>query len=234
MTGAPTIIVVGRTDTTRESDAIRHILLRLEADGHRLHWFVSDYTASYARITDTIARKWPALATWGKDDSAPRRLARVLIRLMLIAGSANRYDHVYTGLRGQAINNARQLRGLLDTMAQGQVDVVTHSAGGVSATRIADHPRIGRIACFGYPFQHPGHRPQAFRTEHLHKLRKPLLILQGKDDVYGGDPAAFGRHLPLGAQVVSLQCDHDCDRLPPAEAERAWLAIARFLKLPGH
>ncbi|WP_156370198.1 hypothetical protein [Novosphingobium sp. Leaf2] len=59
---AGTIIVVGRTNTVRQSDAIRALLLRLEACGFTLVWFQSHYTLSYARVTARIERKFPALS----------------------------------------------------------------------------------------------------------------------------------------------------------------------------
>ncbi|WP_232493939.1 alpha/beta family hydrolase [Novosphingobium kaempferiae] len=230
MADAGTIIVVGRTDRSRESDAIRRILLRLEAEGYRLHWFESDYIRSYDRMTTTIARRWPSLATWGVNDTLVRRLARVTLRLAMIAGDAHRFDHLYVRLFGQPANNARQLRMLLDATPEGEVHFVTHSAGGISVTRIADHPSVARIACFGYPFQRPGNRPEAFRTAHLPSVGKPLMIVQGDTDPYGSDPAEFRRHLPRDAQVISLACDHDCDGLSHDEFERAWAAVAGFLR----
>lgn len=230
MEHAGTIIVVGRTDRSRESDAIRRILLRLEAEGYRLHWFESDYIRSYDRMTATIARRWPSLATWGGNDTPVRRLARVLLRLAMLVGDAYRYDHLYVRLFGQPANNARQLKLMLDAMPEREVHFVTHSAGGISATRIADHPRVGHIVCFGYPFRRPGQRPEVFRTAHLPSVGKPLMIVQGDTDPYGSDPSEFERHLPTGTTVVSLACNHDCDSLPLEAFERASAAVAAFLR----
>lgn len=226
-----TIIVMGRTDKTRNSGDIHRILLMLEAKGFHLHWFVSDYARSYEDIGARIVARWPWLC-WRSSDSKPRRLLRMLLRVAFVAVDAHRYDHLYTALHGQPANDARQLRRLLDAMSDHSACIVTHSAGGISATQIADHRGIERIVCFGYPFRHPHRQPQAYRTTHLHAVNKPLLIIQGDADDYGCDPSDFGRHLPVSAQVVSLACDHDCDNLRATEFDRAWAAVSDFLEKP--
>ncbi|KQM19482.1 alpha/beta family hydrolase [Novosphingobium sp. Leaf2] len=151
------------------------------------------------------------------------------MRVLLVAMDQHRYDHIYTALRGQPANTARQLRVMLDTMGGQPVHFVTHSAGGISATMLADHPQVSHIVCFGYPFQHPQHPPQAFRTAHLASVRKPLMILQGDADTYGNDARVFGRHLPPDTRTVTLACDHDYDPLSEQDQDRAFAALAAFL-----
>jgi predicted alpha/beta-hydrolase family hydrolase len=227
---ARTIIVVGRTDKTRDSGDIQRILLMLEAQGFKVHWFVSDYTRSYEDIGARIVARWPRLC-WRDRDTAPRRMLRMLLRLVLVVLDQHRYDHLYTFLHGRSANDARQLRRMLDAMGDHAACIVTHSAGGISATSVADHRAIARIVCFAYPFRHPERQPQAHRTAHLPAVTKPLLIVQGDADDYGADPSDFRRHLPPSARVVSLACGHDCDRLRSSEFSRAWAAVSGFLEM---
>lgn len=224
-----TIIVVGRNNKARQSDTIRTIVNSLHTQGCMLQWFESNYSASYDRMTEWINHRWPSVGTsnCGRFQRL-RRAARIILRMALVACDRHRRDHFYAMVHGTVANETRELGLLLDTMPMDSVALVTHSAGGVAATRIAAHPAITAIACFGYPFKHPDNPPEAYRTEHLVNVSKPLLVLQGSLDPYGNDPAHFGKSLPRSAQITMLDCDHDCDKLGHEEFERARSTLQDF------
>lgn len=58
------------------------------------------------------------------------------------------------------------------------------SMGGRVATHLLSDPKVHGALCFGYPFHPPG-KPETLRTEHLHSVNKPILILQGERDPFG-------------------------------------------------
>ncbi|QDK32085.1 hypothetical protein DM450_04660 [Sphingomonas sp. IC081] len=225
-----TIVIVGRTNKARESDAIRSMVNCLHSEGYALHWFESNYRTSYDRMTVWIDRRCPAVSTSNRGRfQRLRRAARLALRLALIAGDRHRLDHGYAIRHGIIANEARELGLLLDRMARGSIALITHSAGGIAATRIAEHPAIGAIACFGYPFKHPDNPPEAYRTQHLPGVSKPMLLLQGDRDPYGNDPIALKDRLPSHARITMLACDHDCDRLENSEFERALSTLRALL-----
>ena len=58
------------------------------------------------------------------------------------------------------------------------------SMGGRIASTLLEKTDAKGCICFGYPFHPPG-KPDSLRTEHLQKLTKPILILQGERDPFG-------------------------------------------------
>jgi predicted alpha/beta-hydrolase family hydrolase len=225
-----TIIVAGRSNRARASDTFLRIAEQLRAGGYSVVWFESARTAASRRIDGAIEARWPALAA-PEPDKLPlhRRAMRFAVKSALALASADRRDFVGAAILSRPVMAARELGRFLDTMPAGRVHLLTHSAGGVAATMLAAHPRIDRIVCFGYPFRHPDRPPERYRTAHLAAVRRPLLVLQGTADEYGADPDRFGAFLPAGAQIVTLDCNHDYSALPQAEFDKAWSAVSGFL-----
>ena len=58
------------------------------------------------------------------------------------------------------------------------------SMGGRVASMIIEHTQAQGCICLGYPFHPPG-KPEKLRTEHLHTMSKPLLVIQGEKDSFG-------------------------------------------------
>ncbi len=58
------------------------------------------------------------------------------------------------------------------------------SMGGRMASHLAHLPQVVGVACLGFPFHPPG-KPENFKGEHLAKIEKPCLILQGERDTFG-------------------------------------------------
>lgn len=85
---------------------------------------------------------------------------------------------------------------------------------------------VRAVIGFGYPFLPPGAAPEPERFAHLAKLATPTLILQGRDDAYGGE--AVPRLIPLSPAVrlEFIAADHEL-HLDAA----AWAAVARRVLL---
>jgi predicted alpha/beta-hydrolase family hydrolase len=112
--------------------------------------------------------------------------------------------------------------------------LLTHSAGGIAATKIAGEERIERIICFGYPFKHPRRPEESYRTEHLASVTKPVLILQGYCDEYGSDPKALSHYLPPSISLETLDCDHNYEFSEQFLLEQTWKLVADFVGRPRH
>jgi len=62
--------------------------------------------------------------------------------------------------------------------------------------------------CLGYPFHPPG-RPEQLRTEHLHGLHTPTLILQGERDSFGKRDEVEGYSLSRAIELAWIPAgDH--------------------------
>jgi uncharacterized protein len=77
------------------------------------------------------------------------------------------------------------------------------SLGGRVASLVADELGVAGLVCLGYPF-HPAGRPARLRTEHLHEIRTPTLIVQGERDSFGSRAEVAGYSLAPSVRVEWL------------------------------
>lgn len=81
------------------------------------------------------------------------------------------------------------------------------SMGGRIASMVLEDSIAKGCICMGYPF-HPPAKPEKLRTEHLQKIDKPVLILQGERDTFGTKIDVLS--YPLSEQVeVTYLVDGD-------------------------
>jgi len=112
--------------------------------------------------------------------------------------------------------------------------VFAHSAGGIVACRVEDQPNLRRVVCFGYPFKHPQHGEEPFRTSHLQHMRKPVLMIQGLRDEYGNAQQAQRSYkLSDSICLVDIDADHNCDDLSAGEYQRTLKQVVEFFKESG-
>ena len=100
------------------------------------------------------------------------------------------------------------------------VVIAGKSMGGRVATRIlSDSPALGCIV-FGYPF-HPPSKPEKLRVEHLKKITKPVLIVQGSRDPFGKKEEKMGAYLSSSSDIHWLQ-DGDHSFKTRKSSGRTW------------
>lgn len=225
------IVVVGRNNSTKPSDTIFQIVQKLQDHGYTVHWFESDRSKASFRINARMHKVWPGLS--GDPQALPtlRRVLRYAIKSILALIDVNRAAFIRAAFVSRPNMAAYELSSFLDQMPHRAADLIAHSAGGIAATKVSANAKIGRIICFGYPFQHPERGPEAYRTSHLSSVRKPLLILQGTADTYGREPAHFSALLPSSSTVTMLECDHNYSALKPTDFDRAWATVSDFVGL---
>lgn len=90
-----------------------------------------------------------------------------------------------------------------------EVILLTRSANGRVASRVADIAGIRKIVCLGYPFQHPGYDVEPSRFDHLSTLKTPMLIIQGIHDPYGGEEIRDRYSFSPQITVRMVETDHD-------------------------
>lgn len=220
------VVLADRNNTARRSDILTRVAREFGDRGQPVFRFESPRQAASERINRRLEQTLPGIArSTGQALSWPGRLAWYLIKTVLACASPQRGDFLVAALLPPWRVAARELARFIDELPHERVVIVTHSAGGVAATRIAAHPKVQAIASFGYPFCHPERGREAYRTRHLRDVIKPMVVIQGQRDIYGGDPALFGPMLGAACAIVSLDSDHDYHGLDDAEFARAWQAI---------
>ena len=90
-----------------------------------------------------------------------------------------------------------------------EIYIVSRSASGRAATLIEDEDAVKKIVCLGYPFKQPQHAEDPKRFHHLATLKKPLLIVQGIHDAYGGRDVLSRYALSAQIQMRFVDADHD-------------------------
>ena len=79
------------------------------------------------------------------------------------------------------------------------------SMGGRVASMIyEDLVDVVGLVCLGYPFHPPG-KPDRLRVEHLRRIKKPVLVIQGERDALGNRQEVDRYQLPRHFQVEWLE-----------------------------
>lgn len=198
----------------------------LEAEGFSTHSFEPARIETSRQIDQKIARHWPAITT---SEQPHHRLFRFLIKGLLITCQQRRWEFMRALFHPKPLTEARELDRFLTDSPFRNVHLITHSAGGISATHVAAHPKVRSICCLGYPFRHPHRRPESYRTRHLARIARPLLIIQGMDDEYGPASTELMAMLPPHAQIIALDCDHEYAGIDHADFAQLLTAIRSLI-----
>jgi hypothetical protein len=104
------------------------------------------------------------------------------------------------------------------------------SMGGRFATRVAAHDDVdvAAIVLLGYPLHPPG-KPEQLRTEHLPKVRAPMLFVQGSRDPFGSpdELAPFLAGLAPGTRLLPIDGGDHSLVLPKSRGESPAVTMGR-------
>ena len=89
------------------------------------------------------------------------------------------------------------------------ITLIGRSAGAIVATMVSLQHPIHKIISLGYPFKHPDFEEEAFRHEHLLQVNTPMLIIQGLQDVYGGQEIEKKYNFNSNTTIVFEDINHD-------------------------
>lgn len=99
------------------------------------------------------------------------------------------------------------LEGRLGAGPHGRLVLIGRSSGGRVATQYAALHGATAVVCLGFPFRAPGRVMEPERFEPLARATVPTLLIQGREDPYGGSkitedyrlsPAVTVRFFPTG------------------------------------
>lgn len=90
-----------------------------------------------------------------------------------------------------------------------EITLIGRSAGAIVATMVSLQHPIHKIISLGYPFKHPDFEEEAFRHEHLLQVNTPMIIIQGLQDVYGGQEIEKKYNFNSNTTIVFEDINHD-------------------------
>ncbi|KAB0579987.1 hypothetical protein F7Q92_13700 [Ideonella dechloratans] len=209
---ATVLLMVGRDDWQKDEPLNIQLLERLRRPGLRVVW--EDRATAWVHAWLDWTRRYPGL---------PGRLRHLGLRAAQLAYAVMHPSYLgYLRRRGRRTVEGRcaSLTHTVRALArQGEVIVFARSSGGRVASLVADGLALSHIVCLGYPFRHPeaGDEPERYR--HLATLRTPMLIVQGRHDVYGGAEVALRYPLSPQVRLRVVEADHDF-HLDAAQADQ--------------
>lgn len=162
------------------------------------------------------------------DDNVERRVFQAL-NPFLSEGLVPQAAMLPPGHRGHHERNlAARVARLEQAIAgwRGRAVLIGRSSGGRVATLYSRHHDVAAVICLGYPFHGPGRAPEPERYAHLAMLETPTLIIQGRDDPYGGAETVQSCSLSPHVSVHLIDGGHEFN-LPEAQ----WAALARRILL---
>lgn len=230
-----TLLIVGRSNYKLRSDSIVSLINSLRDHGYKCLWFQT----GYEEIAYSLHAKYEqlVLTRLGHNKTFGTTLQR-FIKLFLLLGSGKSISFMRLYLKrwrrsseSLSMLTTQELRVFLKSCGFMSIDLLAHSAGGVAATLVANEPNVRRLICFGYPFKHPKAADEAYRTEHLKHVTKPLLIIQGTHDEYGAPGEVAHYQLSQTTEVQPLDTDHNYDSLTQEQVAIARGKILSFLDL---
>ena len=228
------IVFVGRSNREKRSEVFPKVAEALAGDRVSVMSFVPMRIRVLDQVDERLARLAPGIAaSAGPRHRLHQRILRFVIKGAMVVWTKPHWDFVAALFRPKPFTVARELESFLERAPFTRVHLITHSAGGIAATKIAANPKIASICCFGYPFRHPRSGPESYRTRHLASTTKPLLIVKGGSDEYALAAGDLGTLLPAHADVLPVDCDHDYTAIPDAQFDAVLRALRALVAEPS-
>jgi uncharacterized protein len=211
----PLFLILGRDDFMKEDAFTSRLIGHLVDRSQTVLWYESG-TKNTQRILNS---RFPS--------TLPKAL-RWFVKICWVCLHPTRWSFFYRP-KEKIPFRCESLIALLKFLGpEREVILLTRSANGRVASRVADGTGIQKIVCLGYPFQHPGCEMEPSRFDHLPTLRTPLLIIQGIHDPYGGKEIRERYTFSPQTTVRFVETDHDF-RVSEALREEIFAEIDAFI-----
>lgn len=226
----PVILVIGRNNQDKHSDAIARLLALLHGHGYQIIHYESVLTRAKAKLEGQLRALLPmSYASYLDRQGLAPSLLRKGLKGLLALTQPSMWPVMIHWREERHHMSTRLLKASIDQLGAQPVYLLTHSAGGIAASVIANEVHIAGLICFGYPFKHPDLPEEPRRTKHLSKVNKAFLVIQGNRDEYGCSEAARRYSLSPSTTVLGIDANHDYNDLTDVEFNRVYKAILRFL-----
>lgn len=226
------ILFIGRSNTQKNSVPLQELLNRLIFDGYLLVWPKSRRQATEALLSKESMRAVSWLnQIFGQNESTIKVLIRRTLKGILLLAHPSRLDYsihwlIFNPMDDQALITRRAIQ---EIGRNKPIIIMSHSAGGVTALGLETEQNLAGIICFGYPFKHPDKEEESYRTSHLSNLQKPMLIIQGITDEYGGPEVQSKYALSSNIEFEFVEANHEYEHLSTNDWIRVTSRIKSFL-----
>lgn len=224
----PRIVVVGRSNAAKSSALLAALVTDLRNAGHPVTQFESGNTRMARWLEDQSAKAVAACNRRHPGAVPPKKI----VKLAILLAHPSRWSYLLWLATDRRRLLVRDLRRFIRRQGDGPAFLLSHSAGGIASALAQSEEAVAGVICFGYPFRHPDHPEEPYRTAHLPGLTKPFLIIQGNRDVYGSAADALRYELSAGTVVMAVESGHDYDELDPATYRRCWELVTNFVGCP--
>lgn len=227
------LLIIGRSDFTKGSVPLQTISTLLSLHDHTLLWYGTEIRPKTNYLKKIVKFLLPGLYL--------QKIIRNLLSALLLFPYPSRWHYIWTnkyaivqnnGLNTlyHALNETKKLHQFIQCLGQDkEIIIVSHSSGGRISSSIASLPTIKKLVCFGYPFKHPTEPEDVTRTLHLKEMQTPFLIIQGKEDEYGGTDVDKHYNLSSSVTLFYVNTDHDFNQVTDEEWMRIATRINEFL-----
>lgn len=223
------LLVVGRRNYRKASTALETLVMHLHSSGISVVWYESKATIT-AKMLDADCEKFlPArLNAYFQSNKPLAPILRKVVKALFLLQYPSRWGRL---VRAEThLKQSADLRSFLGRLATGKsVFILSHSAGGIVSSLIEDEPAVKGLVCFGYPFKHPAKGEEPARTRHLENMTKPFLIVQGRQDEYGGTEVLKQYRMSSAVAVSFVDSNHDYQNIPKEALPRLAVQLERFL-----
>lgn len=227
------LLFIGRSNTQKNSAPLQELLNRLVLDGYLLVWPKNrnQFTSEHLTNKSVRAVGWLNLA-FGQTESRAKVWVRRILKGFILIGYPSRWDYFIDWLKGnQSGEQTETYREVMRILGSNKsIFILSHSAGGITASRLANEDNLRGMICFGYPFKHPDKDEESYRTTELKNIEKPFLIIQGRQDEYGGTDVQRQYEFSQNIEFEFVEANHEYENLSTDDWMRVVKRLASFLE----
>ena len=233
LTSTKMLLFIGRSNTQKNSAPFQKLLNKLVLDGYLLVWPKSRNQLISELLTNKSLRAvgWFNSA-FGQTESRAKIWIRRILKGLILIGRPSKWGYFVDWLRGnkpnELIGTYREVMRVLGPNKS--IFILSHSAGGITASCLANEDNLRGMICFGYPFKHPDKDEESYRTTKLKNIEKPFLIVQGRQDEYGGTDVLSRYELSQNIVFEFVQANHEYENLSTDDWMRVIKRVASFLQ----
>lgn len=224
------LIVIGRENYKKSSRSIDVLVWRLHSLGLPVIWFNSKEKVT-EKFLDARIEQYFYSKPWNRlrQNCPGGGLIRKAMKAAFLLGYPGRWGYFLKSSKSNK-RQSKRLRHFIRQYCTGKsVFILSHSAGGIVSSLVEDEASVKKLVCFGYPFKHPEKEDEPIRTRHLTAMQKPFLIIQGRQDEYGG-AEVLDRYTVSPSTTISLiDSGHDYDTFDHEVLEEVFVEIKQFL-----
>lgn len=224
------LLMIGRRNYNKKSNTIDSLISSLHSPELSVAWYESKSAITGKFLDDNYLRLTESkLGELLRRNTITEAITRKAIKALILLTHPRHWDYFSSATRSHT-KQAERLRLVLHAIGKDKrIYVVSHSAGGILTSLVNDESAIRKSICFGYPFKHPNKEHEPARVRQLEHLKKPFLIIQGRQDAYGGTDVLERYKMSPSVSMLFIESDHDYEQIGPESLDEITLEIRKFI-----